>query len=786
MNIILRPQTCIQMIGPSHSGKSSASRKIKEYLEFNGRSCIILESDQIRRDLLQLETDERIPNDDSFIISEVAFKKLYSDLDLYTQNPSNIDVVIVDTTGLDGTFRKEISEITRRNGYYNIALIFNLSKETLYSRIGGTQDEINHTRGYIKRQLTRLKEEVLPKFNRSDYKQTYKLSDKSPAIDRMLSFVDDSRMLTLTTGIHAVYGDVHQCIAELKTLHSRVKDKVDRNILIGDYIDKGDEESLKETLQYITNNDFTIIKGNHEEYVYRHLTDPDYIYEENEETQYFTSLKYLLKPENSVYADMFKSLHEKAFDFASIRSNNMWAYISHAPCEKVYLGKRTSKALTKMRNYRFDRESSIVSQLESLLLDGSNIKHIFGHAEIGRDMHVYKTKIAIDQGCVSGGFLTAALVDTSTGRITFEYEKSTRPNAKIEDFSAVIKPWTKTVRLTEDQEKLLGNMIKTNTGFISGTVSPPGSYFEDGVPHFEDVKGAVNLYQNRGITKVFGQKKHMGSRCQLYLFKNLDDSYMVTRKGTYRLRHFKHILETWHTKYSDKFNDVLIVDGELLPWSALGTGLIKQDFTPYYEAFKSELLLLADSSLPVGIKPNIEHERANLEAFKAQLDIYGELISPEQAYFEPFAIIYRDGESYLQAPQDKLMDEFEIHYQMFDLTEENSLEQIRSYNESILLDGRVEGIMLKPNEWKINDIPMLKIRNAEYLRLIYGYNYLDRIESLCRAKEIRGKLSCSIKEQNLNVELLDAYSRDDKKLQKDIYKLLIVEFEKEKGLDPGL
>ena len=62
----------------------------------------------------------------------------------------------------------------------------------------------------------------------------------------------------------------------------------------------------------------------------------------------------------------------------------------------------------------------------------------------------------------------------------------------------------------------------------------------------------------------------------------------------------------------------------------------------------------------------------------------------------------------------------------------------------------------------------------------------EPIKKYAEDKNISHKLKLSIVEQNLNLTLLNAYAENNKELQKEIYSLLIVEFEKEVGLDPRL
>ena len=81
---------------------------------------------------------------------------------------------------------------------------------------------------------------------------------------------------------------------------------------------------------------------------------------------------------------------------------------------------------------------------------------------------------------------------------------------------------------------------------------------------------------------------------------------------------------------------------------------------------------------------------------------------------------------------------------------------------------------------------MIKVRNEEYLRLVYGYNYPKFLERHTREKDIRGKLNLSIREQELNLYLLNAFKQGDLAEQEEIYKLLLVEFSREEGIDPRL
>ena len=122
------PNTVITLIGPSHSGKSTKAVEIKNYLESIGKTCQIISSDNYRRELLHLPVNAPIPTSEGFAISEVAFKKLKADLDFYMSHPCNTDVVIIDTTGLDKSFREDIARIAKINHMQILQLYSNYRK----------------------------------------------------------------------------------------------------------------------------------------------------------------------------------------------------------------------------------------------------------------------------------------------------------------------------------------------------------------------------------------------------------------------------------------------------------------------------------------------------------------------------------------------------------------------------------------------------------------------------------------------------------------------------------
>lgn len=559
-------------------------------------------------------------------------------------------------------------------------------------------------------------------------------------------------------------------------------------------LNKDNEQSLLDTISSVYDKhsigNLKIIKANHEEYVYRHLTDPNYVFEENDETVYFTSLKYLMKPENDEYRKKFFTLYETSYDYALIKNDRNFGYITHSPCLEKYLGKHSPKSLKMMRNTRFFQEDEngvakkAVEQMGPIIQEAASNKplHIFGHVEIGKNFHVYKNKIGIDTGCVSGGHLTAMLYDLSSGKKEFISVQSDKPATPILDLSVHIKQWTNRVELLPHQERQLRRLVKSNPAFISGTVSPSPSITK-GEVSLESVKSAIELFKSRGINEVIAQKKHMGSRCQVYLFKNREDCYATSRNG-YKIRHpdIERLIDLEFAKYQGRYENLLITDNELMPWRFLGKGLVDTAFMPYYQAVNSDLQGLKNSGLKdfVDIGENVYD---NLEKFNKQVEIYAEDVP---GHLETFGVIYIDGQELITAAQSKVLPDFGIAYESFNLELEEDASRLKQFYEDMIADGKTEGIAIKPLQWKKDDIPCIKVRNPEYLRIVYGYDYTSSLQRYAESKNISNKLRLSIKEHNLNLNLLEAYRKEDKGTQKEIYASLLTEFEKETSLDPRL
>jgi hypothetical protein len=369
------------------------------------------------------------------------------------------------------------------------------------------------------------------------------------------------------------------------------------------------------------------------------------------------------------------------------------------------------------------------------------------------------------------------------------------------------------MKMEKEDLKRLKNRInwfcKNKVNAFSPTISPAPKSPERN--EIESIDNGVRYFFANGVQEIVVQRKYMGSYCDIYLKRNLDDTYFVSRNG-HRVNHIdlKAAIESCaelHRRFDWTHLDLVIIQSEMMPWSVLGKGLIDADFLGYlnvhknhcnhllqsdlyrkiaevkessaYKAFREDAATLSDEKLSKKYPNHIIRQYSSLAEFQMlDLDVYASAIKIYEqqikhfgcegdVYFKPFNIlkkVYDDGtEEFIN---DNLSygnvndDEF-LH---LDIHDETSLEQsIRRAYEwfDILSQHMEEGIVIKPRRAFIRNLPpALKVRNNNYLTMIYGVDFNENYDIYLKKRNIKGKLDCSINDWMLNWEILKIKYRD--------------------------
>ena len=802
--ITLHKHTVILLCGPTLCGKTTWASNLQEKVIVDVCSSVaMLSSDAYRSKLLDYPAHKHSP--DMLSVSKQAFALLFAELEAYTSYPVNTEYVIVDTTGFDEGFRKQVRDVAVKNGYSTVIVTFDYKNGEDYL-VGCTTEE---ERFRVKGHLRKYKQKVLPTIYSKDWNQRIRVANREePSFSFASSDTSPNTSLYVENNqAVAIIGDSHECVEELQKLVQQVEAKYGSNTLfvhVGDYLDKGlDTAHMAECMMtFMLTGRHTIVQGNHENYAYKRLTGEVSENADIEATA-MTSVATLLS--NEATANTFKALWLTSVPFVTIDNlGQRKVIVTHAPCTTSALGKFSDWAVRDQRNFRMEtRDPLKVRDALKFIYDEADMTHplhVFGHVNHNSNGLVYKNKVFLDTGAVKGGHLTAMV--WLNNEYTFEQVKCAARNGySLDELPTNLTKSDREVRefniedydLSPQDERLLDNVMKNGIRYISGTM-PPAPSSEHGL---ETIEAALKYYKDRGVEAVTLQPKYMGSRGQLYLFKeDVTKSFFVSRSG-WKVNHVEGLDKVAAAEYDRIFGGVLkdadsvVLDGEIYPWRALGKGLIEKEFIPYGKLVQDELNALSEdpwfNSVRLGAEYDAAYRKEHAAKYESALGLYS---GDEELSFKAFDLLMIDGE-----PAEKYATS-EGHARVrFELVNEAESQDVylndqnfdyvaysKEFFDRLTVENGMEGVVVKPAYHKDGVTPYMKVRNPEYLRLVYGYDYPLRLESLTRQKNITGKAAAAVREHRMAMEMRTA--NDDRR--KELVVKLIAEIRKESEFDPRL
>lgn len=768
MEITTSVHTIFMMVGATECGKSTFAGKVlipglrRENAELGLRANVqYLSSDAIRQELLGGDYDKY----DQVMLeaSEPAFRLLLDKLKLLTSFPVNAEFVVVDTTGLMEDFRSQVRDIAAQNGYRLEVVLFDYRKrEDYYASERSKRIISNH--------LNRLRKEVLPVLSREGYDKIHKIRAKdfyepstgksNPDYRVVVEDWEDYRACVLSEDKdYVVVGDVHECVDELASLLQGYGFRIDESglmtpgdkaantevILVGDWIDKGGRTSDIVGFLHRNRKHFRFVLGNHENFVYKYVKGEIAGADKSLMESYFASA-IVLKDDEQLFGQ-FSELVEASKPFYRLigSAGKPSFYVTHAPCRNKYVGKLSPEAVRHQRNFRLDREASTDEQLAFLKTEAvrNHPYHLFGHVAASRSFSV-GNKMHLDTGCVHGNALTAVRVSS---RLQFKSVKAQK--AIVNEPLPQLFREEKQVSLAELEGESLRRLhycSHNGINFISGTMSPADK--DEAAGELESLRKGLDYFANRGASEVVLQPKYMGSRCTVYLSRDAESSYAVSRNG-YKVKGvelapvYGRLLERFGAYMETEGVSLMILDGELLPWRAMGEGLIQRQFEPIGKALEAEIAFLKENgfeeawgrlsdafassgfeqdqhrmakgalndkygshvyqtykyvaSSRASYVPLDQHGEA-LRVYGRQLELYA---GDGELEFKPFALlkeVLANGEERL--PQLKTSELYRFlnddEMLVLDLTQEGSYEKAAQFFARLTVENGMEGVVIKP------------------------------------------------------------------------------------------
>ena len=366
--------------------------------------------------------------------------------------------------------------------------------------------------------------------------------------------------------------------------------------------------------------------------------------------------------------------------------------------------------------------------------------------------------------------------------------------------------------------------------YLPPTMSPTETTEKPGL--LEHPAEAFAYFRREGVARVVCEEKHMGSRAVVIVCRNEDAArrrFGIVEEGvgicyTRTGRRFfddakteKEFLEKVRgavdaAGFWQQFEtDWICLDAELMPWSAKAQELLRQQYAAVGAAAKASLTETVASLEHLASKngdalPLIEKYKQRLEATKLYIDSYRRYCWPVQSVSDlklaPFHLLATEGHVHVQRDHVWHMEELAevckasdglllaTSYRQVDVTDTASVEEATQWWEELTGRGG-EGMVVKPLDFIVRGRrglmqPAVKCRGPEYLRIIYGPEYLlpENLDRL-RSRSVSTKRSLALREFALGIEALERFVRQEalRRVHECVFGVLALESE---PVDPRL
>jgi len=366
--------------------------------------------------------------------------------------------------------------------------------------------------------------------------------------------------------------------------------------------------------------------------------------------------------------------------------------------------------------------------------------------------------------------------------------------------------------------------------YLPPTMAPVATSPREGF--LEHPEQAFGYFRESGVGTVVCQEKHMGSRAVVIVARDeataadrfgVDDgSYgvVVTRTGRPffddqaltaalldRLRRAIGDAGLW----DELATNWLALDCELLPWSAKAMGLLRDQYAAVGAAARSSLgaavdLLGQAAARGLDVADIQAAQSKRLDDARSFTAAYGRYCWPtsglDGVQLAPFQILAAEGAVYATRDHSWHLDRLDrlcaADSQLLRRTDRRvvELDDARQVTEATawwerMTESGGEGMVVKPHAALVRDgrrivQPGVKCRGPEYLRIIYGPEYLEpRNLARLRGRFLGRKQSLALREYALGLEALERFVAHEPlyRVHESVFAVLALESE---PVDPRL
>lgn len=825
MSDIAIPDFClVVLIGATGAGKSTFARKHFKPTE-------IISSDYARGLVSDDENDQAVSADAFDLVGAIVEKRL-----------KNRKLAVIDATNVRAPDRKRWIELARKWHALPAAIVLDVDVEDCM-RHNTDRPDRQFGPGVPQRMIGEIRRGFRG-LEREGFRQVWRLKGPEEIAAATLSRTPlwtDKRELS---GPFDIIGDVHGCADELEALLGQLGYHVawspqlsvtrahDRTaVFVGDLVDRGPRspDVVRIVRRMVADGAALCVKGNHEHKVIKWLIGKD--------VKRSHGLQATIDQYEALWAagDAPTEDRRSVKDFLDDLRSHLWLdggrlCIAHAGIKAEMIG-RASGAVREFTMYgdttgEID-EFGLPVRSDWAAHYRGDTTIVYGHTPVLEAEWVNNT-ICIDTGCVFGGKLTALrwpereLVSVPAARTYYE---PMRPLGAAQsgrtaqgeaddmlDFADVSgRRWIDTglIKRIVVAEENAAAALEVMSRFavapqwlihLPPTMSPVETSVRDG--WLERPEEAFAFYRSRGVETVVLEEKHMGSRALIALCRDAetarrrfgvagDDAGAIwtrtgrgffsdaglTAQALARVREAASTAGLW----DELATDWVLLDCEIMPWSAKAASLIEGQYGPVAAAAVSGLSAAQDAiaraaarGVAVDAAP-IAQRLARAQAYeRAWAPYVWPVVGIHDIRIAPFHLLATEGATHFDRDHawhmgwaHRLAAEGAptLHattWRTLELRDETACAAAIDWWEALTATGG-EGVVVKPLSFIAHGAkgliqPALKVRGREYLRIIYGpeYDALANLERL-RSRGLGGKRALALREFALGVEALQRF-----------------------------
>ena len=840
----------VALVGASGSGKSTFAREhFGTYEVISSDFCRGLVSDD--------ENDQAATTDAFDVLNYIAGKRLATGR-----------LTVVDATNVQRDARRTLVELARAHDVLPVAIVFDLPEQLCVARNADRPDRdfgpavIRRQREQLRRSMRGLAKEGFRKVH-----VLRSVEEVGAATIVREKLLNDFRH---EHGPFDVIGDLHGCRSELETLlgvlgyvlvrdeHGRAVDATHpdgrRPVFVGDLVDRGPDSPgvLRLVMGGVRSGHALCVPGNHENKLVRALG--------GRQVQVSHGLAETLAQLAQEDEEFRKEVAEFCYGLVShLVLDDGRLVVAHAGLKEAYHG----RASGRVRSFALYGDST--GETDEF---GLPVRYPWANDYRGRAMVLYghtptpeaewvNNTMCLDTGCVFGGKLTALrypekeVVSVPAEKVWYEPVKpfpvraeaapdDVRERDQLDINDVLGKRVVETAhhgRVTVRDENAAGALEVMSRfalhprwlPYLPPTMAPVAtSKRSDLLEHPDE---AFASYDAVGVTKLICEEKHMGSRATVLVCSDAaaaasrfgstggESGAVYTRTGRSffsrdlteellsQVRAAVELAGLWEELDSDW----IVLDSELLPWSAKAEDLLRDQYAAVGAATRSALPaaiggLEAALSRGIDVDELVARTRARVANADAFTEAYRRYCWPTDGLdgvsIAPFQVLATHSRTYHDRDHgwhlqiaDRLVEAASGLFRstgriLVDTTDpESTAAGVEWWNSLTAAGG--EGMVVKPlaNLTRTRRglaQPGVKVRGREYLRIIYGPDYTEpQHMARLRDRNLAHKRSLALREYALGIESLERVARGEPlwRIHEPVFAVLALESE---PVDPRL